>query len=84
MPVMAPMGTSFPYILLSTWKALELECKVDKCCPMPRTWPVFLEDNHLLGAMSTQKRGPALCALRVTNRFSHHQFLTQQAVVQAA
>lgn len=22
MPVMAPMGTSFPYILLTTWKAL--------------------------------------------------------------
>lgn len=41
---------------------------------MPRTWPVFVEDNHLLGAMTTQKRGLALCALRVTNSFSHHQF----------
>lgn len=82
---MAPMGTSFPYILLSTRKALELECKVDKCCPMPRTWPVFLEDNHLPRSHDhSEERASALCALRLTNRFSHHQFHTQQALVQAA
>lgn len=72
--MMALLGTSFPHVLLSTCKALQLECKVNKCCSGPRTWPACY-----------WKRGPAL-----VRSWSDKQLLVpvpfpkEQAVAQAA
>lgn len=63
-PVMALKRTPFHYVLLSTCKALELECKVNKCWSVPEPWPAFLEGrDHLPRSQEHTEQSARPCVL---------------------